>query len=478
MKNIWHQITTKDDLFIDFDLDAFDWNIRVSPHSFFFQINSTFCLLINSVTNAIDIVDESIALNLKEKKWTKIPEKLIHNLYIRGHIINDSYQNFINAKRNEKNNRKIALLQLCPTYTCNFKCVYCYQKKGGGKENFFGKTSRIIIEKYIDEFLFKNKRQYMAYYLSLFGGEPLQAKNRNFIKWVFELCKRKSLKLIITTNGFDLIDYIDLFLLYREYIYNIGTSVDGLDIRHDERRRPPFGTSPGSGFKRIIRGIEFCLGLNIPITVSMNIDKKNIQDLKPVFNFFSEKGWFEKPHFSFEIGRVDDRMLTGNISNTFTEVEALKSINEVFPCPPELPNNFRLAFLKTTFYLAKAFKIDYRQNEQGRKLFNYCWATSDLINGYYIDPALDLYRCTYSVGAANFKVGNIRTGELINIFSSNQIFKDAQCINCYLLGYCSGGCTLTRSIDPERNCYIEKQAFNDFLNNFAKPLCRADWRRL
>lgn len=202
----------------------------------------------------------------------------------------------------------------------------------------------------------------------------------------------------------------------------------------------------------------------------MNIDKQNITQIGDMFSLMEQRGWANKDLFRLEIARVDDRLNEINYPYMFKEYELLLELMKIFEKINNIPSNYKIVFLKSTFYLSNLIKIHFNQYEAGRSRYHYCWSTSSLYDGYYIDSSLDAYRCPYSVGRKEFNIGNITSNNVnLNSWMNHNLINRNDCLICKLGGYCSGGCYLTNQIDRKKQCMEELSNFNGFIEEIFIP---------
>ena len=152
---------------------------------------------------------------------------------------------------------------------------------------------------------------------------------------------------------------------------------------------------------------------------------------------------------------------------TCTElVERLFSIKITAP-------KVHFAFVKSTLNLCKKIDPGFRETEK-KYLSNYCWAAAPIDEVYYIDPDLDVYRCTYSVGRKECAIFNLAESSFEKYTLPNRTYVDfPRCMKCVIGGYCAGGCSLSAEVDFQRMCSNEKQDFMLFLQRVYYPRVKA-----
>lgn len=447
-------------------LDKIDFS-----HLLIYNFNETLDLVIDTFNDTIALLDKNTSNKLSKNPSILTKEELNNfgNKFLSPK--NDScIENLKIRYSKDINNRKSNVYSfiICPTYSCNMRCIYCYQQGNDDlNKKIICEENLLEIFNYIKSEEKKIKEQNKDYkiFVELFGGEPIQSCNRDILQKVFEFARENKYFVVATTNGVEIDKFYDLFLTYNGYIGAINTTVDGTREYHNSRRI--YKKDIGS-FDRILKNIEFLLDLNIFVTLSINIDENNINQLKEIIGIFEEKHWLSNKYFELQIGRVDDRLFETNYEGIISESKLLEYI---YKLNLDFENkNIRLAFLKSIFPIAKKFNISFNQRESGRALFHYCWSTSPSTYVKYIDADLNLYRCTYSVGREELSIGKLNgLKDDLGYFKGHNLFNLPKCLDCKLGGYCSGGCKLSSIKDKERQCDYELNNFNYCIENIIIP---------
>ena len=81
-------------------------------------------------------------------------------------------------------------LIICPTYTCNLRCVYCFERQPHG--HFSRKAMDLIsVSRALAAFKrIREKEPDRRYSLGLFGGEPLLLANHDVVHRILAHAKR------------------------------------------------------------------------------------------------------------------------------------------------------------------------------------------------------------------------------------------------------------------------------------------------
>lgn len=470
------EICSNGDIFpLEFDkeqlnLEETDLNF---DHLLVYNFNENLNLVIDTFNDIVALLDKNIVSKLINSPSSLNKEDLFNfgNKFL-GPKSNKCIERLKNRYLEDMNIRKsnVYTFIICPTYSCNMRCIYCYQQGNDDlNKKIICEENLIEIFNYIKNEEQKIKKQHKnndyKIFIELFGGEPIQTCNRDVLQKIFEFARENKYFVIVTTNGVEIDKFYDLFLTYNGYIGAINTTIDGTREYHNSRRIYKKGIG---SFDRILKNIEFLLDLNIIVTLSINIDEDNINQLKEIIDVFEQNQWLSNKYFELQIGRVDDRLFETNYKGIISESQLLEYI-----CNLNLDyknKNIRAAFLKSLFYIAKKFDISVNQNEYGRSLFHYCWSSSPGSYIKYIDANLNLYRCTYSVGREELSIGRLNEfKDDLGYFKDHNLFNLPKCLDCKIGGYCSGGCKLSSIKDEEQQCKYELNNFNDCIENIIIP---------
>ena len=437
-------------------------------HLLFYKLNQKHWLVIDTFNDVVEIVDNKTKSDVFDCADTT-------NQYWNYYCIRCSK----NKEKLEKlhadilqqaEKEKFNFFVICPTYNCNSRCVYCYQqynplldRRSISLESLAEMLS--YVQTQIDEIKSKYPEQFTA--LGLFGGEPFIKKNKPIVEKVMEFARLNKVSVLPTTNLQEIEEFIDIFIKYRGYFGRICTTIDGDKDYHNSRRK---SLITKDSFAKVVSNVNLLLKLQIPVTVTINIDKSNKHKLHNFLQLAKENNWCNNPLVNLEIGRVDDRCYTGTSDDIMSEAELLKYLRD-FNEKEAFPNNIKLAFVKTSLALAQHFGFDFNQNERGRKRFHYCWSGTPVDNVQYIDKNLRVFRCTYTVGRDDLALAELKKGEMsANVEMYNRSSFLDKCWNCPLGGYCGGGCSVSTHVDQSRFCQEEQKNFEYLVQEVILPI--------
>ncbi len=166
------------------------------------------------------------------------------------------------------------------TTDCNARCFYCYEKDCKHVD-----MSPQIALKAVD-FIEENcggKR--VA--LSWFGGEPLY--NLEIIDLITdELTKRGiAYNSRMTTNGYLFDDEVIRKAVEQWKLQRVQITLDGTEDIYN--RRKAYIYDEGSAFKRVTDNIECLLEAGIRVTVRLNMDERNFDDLMQLCDWMAQR---------------------------------------------------------------------------------------------------------------------------------------------------------------------------------------------
>lgn len=352
------------------------------------------------------------------------------------------------------------------SYDCNLRCKYCYQQCDPNlcKDRITSENLEIILDT-IKKYYLKHPEK--TIYIELFGGEPLLPENYEDIIKIFDFCVDNCFPVSITTNGVNLPLYLKDLVIYSGLNICINTTIDS--ISSNETTRFSKSSNIESCSNSILKSIMTLINYDVTVNVEANIDQHNIDQLEEMIIFYRDNGFLSNPNFHFCIARVDDRRFETGYNKMVTDTQLINKLLKLNICEP----NIHFSFVKSTLALCKKIDPNFRQFEK-KYVSNYCWASAPIDKAFYIDPDLDVFRCTFSVGRKQYSQFKFSLDALEGYELPNRTYMDYEkCKNCVIGGYCSGGCALSAEVNFEQMCLMEKKDFDDFLETIYYPYVQA-----
>ena len=187
----------------------------LSKYNYSSKINSKYSLINNTLTGAVDIIENNIWHLVEKSKFELLERYPLSNLIERGYL----YDNPDGEKRlltklyksymKKATSRPIRFV-FCPSYYCNLNCTYCFEKNFP-YYNSHQFMSDVIFTKSIDAMeKLAEKYSGRVYSIELFGGEPLLKRTKRMVEKILELANFKKTSVTIVTNGVNIEKLIDI----------------------------------------------------------------------------------------------------------------------------------------------------------------------------------------------------------------------------------------------------------------------------
>lgn len=382
--------------------------------------------ILNALSGNADILTPEKAAEIQTGEYSDTDEYMA-----KGYLVDEAEENrryklayldFIE----ERDNSEIQIF-FVPRYECNFACSYCYQDEYAPGKAELGKETVDAFFKYIaHEFRSRKK------YITIFGGEPLLPgeKHRRELEMIVERASSEKIDLAIVTNGYNLVDYIDI--LSKGNIREIQVTLDGTKSVHDSRR---YMKNKGETFDRIVEGIDESLKHGFSINLRMVTDKDNVDNLPEFASFAIAKGWTKNPLFKTQLGRNYElhHCMAGN-KRLFERAELYEKLYGLVKRNPHI-----LEFHKPLFSVSKFL---FENGELPRPLFDSCPACK---SEWAFDYTGKIYSCTATVGKAGEELGTYfpdvtAKDDIISIWQERDVTSIHECGECSSRLLCGGGC--------------------------------------
>jgi len=271
-------------------------------------------------------------------------------------------------------------------------------------------------------------------FITLFGGEPFinTPRHRSIINLIIDYCVKYDYEVAAVTNGYDLIDYIDL--LSRAKVKEIQVTLDGSKEMHDQRRI--FANGRGT-FDRIVLGIEAAIRRGISINLRSVMDQENLQDMVAFAQFLDEKGWLDLPPqlFKTQIGRNYELFeCYAKPQHLLSQAELWQKFSKMSQQYPILKKFHRPEF--------KGIRQLVDTGEMYMASFDTCPAAK---TEWVFDLNGDIYGCTASCGREEYKLGTFfpeitLQNKEIEQWQARNVNNIEECKDCRYNVVCGGGC--------------------------------------
>lgn len=313
----------------------------------FYKLNEENTLLLNTLTSAMDIVDNNTyskiqrMINDKDRITCKGDDELYNKLKSRGYIFdskedeNKQIDKMMQMGERFKESLDPNQFVICPTVGCNLRCVYCFESDDQHKcFKLMSDRQLNTIFNYIEKYVNKYNEQKNSEKLGkknppgiiLYGGEPLLKCNFPIVKKIFDFARQMKISVGIITNATTIDDdYCKLLKEYENEIKSIQVTMDGNKSIHDKRRI----RADGSGtFESICEGINKILGVGIRVSLRINTDAENIGHLNELKDVFEKQGWLKNPLFWPYVAPVQCHNCRKKTCNIITNSSILNNLLE------------------------------------------------------------------------------------------------------------------------------------------------------
>lgn len=325
----------------------------------------------------------------------------------------------------------IAYLSFAPTYSCNFKCSYCFGECGnyfkGNQKSFSNEMINNMLDCFFNE-IFPYADHYRIDFVS--GGEPLLGypiikETINYCE-TFEAKTGKKVSIWMCTNASLLTNEIIEYL--SRHSVSIGISIDGDKTTNDVNRK--FADGRGT-YDEIVKGIQL-------IKNNGNVGEK-FKKIWGLCTATNDNCDFVNilTHLKFlGFESVQIRLIR---SSEHYEIE--KIINEYEKLSQFLLSTYRggdLSFLRMILNDNDQFGKILKRIILGNTIYKRCNAG---INKITICPDGTIYPCDSLVGLSECLIGTLKNPVLKNkLFKETTVDTIPKCKDCDIRYLCGGDC--------------------------------------
>lgn len=387
-------------------------------------------------------------------------------LWLRGFITSltplEEREAVVEISRSLQARRRQLHFVIAPTFDCNFRCSYCFERElqndidrrpnplsqidratsdrpsadsgacfmGHGDKVSMSRDGVDAVFAGIDDLIEQSETKQWSRNITLFGGEPLWVSNLPVIERAVELGSSRGFRFSAVTNGYDVDRFMDVIGV--DAIHSLNISVDGTRAIHDKQR---FLTNGGGTFDRIVDNIDLVLRERpgVRVVVRFNFSRANFHDLRPLHELFGSRGFLQNPNFDLNANIIYDK---ANGRKTLRSDRELLDI--VLAQAPK--TNVSLDCFNAG--VAGRIVSAIRKREEFRFSGSYCAANAGM---YIFAPDGGLYKCWEDIGAARSLVGSYRERPVVlngrdDQWKGRQLEGMAKCQSCRFALICSGGC--------------------------------------
>ena len=419
-----------------------------------------YALLFNGIYGAMDIVKEPDAAKVASGSSDSLSPELRRRLLARGHLTQkDEMGEVADMKLLARVNRMLTdnsgTLFLLPTYNCNFRCTYCYERRrlAKGREWLSHTMSPEMIDavfKAVDRFRDQGRRIDRCV---LFGGEPFLKANLPVVREMVEHAEARGMQLVASTNGYDLENFLPLLSQHPFRLLQI--SVDGTQKEHDRLRVREDGTG---SYERILGNIDLALRQGVNVKLRMNVDKGNLGSISGLLEDIRTRGWMEAGRFagrfSYHFGKLG---FTGCKANEATNAEIVEELRRL-----GFGTSQAIDLERYHSSIAKILRDYLSKTTYPRAESSHCGASQWNL---FVDPFGDVYPCGTTLALEDEAVGFVDEGSGRFLWNLNRpkwrlrtSDRIEACRTCPYVFVCRGGCAKEASMyhgDYFRECCDE-----------------------
>ncbi len=396
-------------------------------------------VLLNGLKGTLDIIDEeAYDLMMAHGDDEELPDEVLDlfaefkdDYLKRGYltylcsddeVIKAREQALDMQKKGNDNKWSIVLV---PNLGCNYRCTYCFEKSGVYPECTMNKKQVDVIFEIIKDKIRAGEE------MTLYGGEPLDKKNRELIEYIVKKGIELNTTFFAITNGHDLDHYMDL--LGSDKIRTLQITIDGPKEIHNCRRIPISGES---SYDKIVSNIQTAINnTDVNVLVRINIDTRNLPYMLELLADLKARGILDDPKVDVSGCSVigEDNILINH--NDIRKLE--RDVEERYP---EINGDFTTYTHTSKEMIMPALLVG---NPIERKAIP-CGAAGSM---KIFTPSGDIYSCWSALGHPEHVIGEYDTDgnivwnkDVVDMWSKKTAAYDKRCNSCKYMFLCSGGC--------------------------------------
>ena len=418
-------------------------------------------MLVHGYTGAMDIV----SLNILEKIKTvsiantfssEMEQKLLKRGYITEKTQDEEYAYVARIAKALQQRDKILYktFTLAVTYNCNFRCSYCFENRSIKDSSHSITFNNNYVDKVYNAIdTIEPNNRLRSNIITLFGGEPLLAENRDIVEYIVMKGHERGFKFSAITNGYELEYFLDL--LVPQYINSLQITVDGIKDSHNEKRQHYQNKNT---FDKIVSNISQILPLGCDITVRVNVDSKNILDYKKLESYFTSLGLYKYKNF-----HIYSALIADNDSISIDEKKNLDFISENKYVKNYINDDLAITCNRYKNLFEMVYEALKKQKPLALKA-TYCGAQS---GEYVFSPLGEIYPCWEVIGNSQYVIGSYVNlpikwdVDLFNEWKHKNVTSYSKCRCCKFALFCGGKCLGLKN----EHCVYFQSLFHKAVNN-------------
>ncbi len=452
-------------------------------------------VLMNGYSGALDIIQPELAAFFRKiiknapRGQAFFEEDILSNetlsiLLERGHLTQSAHNeekllvDEIGRGLHEME-KKRPYFMIVPNMDCNYRCTYCFERHL--QKNLNNKSSNInyhknnvvmtpeMVPRIFSgiENIQKNAGCNQGGMINLYGGEPLDLKNKRLLDFIFKLGADKGYWFVAISNGHHLNSFLPV--IRTNTLRKVQVTIDGPRHIHDKTRIHRGGAS---SFDRIFENINKVLAAEGKVDIRVHVSPQNINQFEAVLGLFEKEGWTNNEAviiYANTLYRKDDGgkvcvdLQTSDISLYLDQL--VGNYNNVFTSAPAV-------------HIAQDIAAVFEKGDRFSLKGAYCGANF----GHYIfAPDENIYVCWESIGKENSKIGHYRSKDgpifnqaMVEKWFNRSVSDIEDCLECEFALICGGGCAQYAQYNTSLS---NKPYCNDFQRTFELALADEVARR-
>lgn len=447
-----------------------------SKYNYHYRLDSDYTFINNFLTGALDFIKSNDWSLMLGGKFEEVDTDPLSGLIERGYyyknpdkekkLFVELFTNF-SVKANDRPVRYV----ICPTYSCNLNCIYCFEKDtlSGNKKDMDEGLLKASLEsmKTISKKINKD-----IHSIELFGGEPLLPKNKDIVRKILEFAVVKDAKITIVTNGVFVGDFVDILGPVKDNIEMLQITIDGPESIHDKRR---IHFSGKGSFTEISKSIDVLLDNKINTNARINIDMENIEYLPEIYDYMLKAGWIGHPNFKVRPSLITDHTTLEYVYPVVEEEKLLEKLISIYDANPELEKLFSFYSFKPLRHIQEVL---HGAPNVSPRFFN---CESNLLELYIFCPDGYIYTCPESIGNTDFSIGKFSpslelSGNRMSMWKDRDIMNMEKCMECKFAPICGGGCPMSSIIisgGEEPVCERYQEVLDTYLQHRGKQILKS-----
>ncbi|MCL5291557.1 MAG: radical SAM protein [Actinobacteria bacterium] len=401
-------------------------------------ISKAHSLMVNSLTGAVDLLDEEVGSALESSGGAGSLDPALHRkLLDRGHLFESKADEDALVEKTFKAympKRRMIRFTISPTYSCNLRCTYCFEKnRVAGRSPVMGEEEVDLIFAAVESI--SSGEPDLPKAIALFGGEPLLPRNRRVVRRALMLSSERKLPVSVATNGVHLPLFKEELRAFASPL-QVQVTLDGPREIHDRRRV----AANGSGtYDEVVSAVNLLLDLGKSVNLRVNVDSQNLPYLRELVDLIRRFGWPDYERFKCSLAPVTDHTGSGDNPHLLEEWELLGPIFDLFEEDRQVSEILQTGMFRSLNHLRAVV-------EGGRssvpQLF-YCEANNR--ESFEFGPDGLIYACSEAMDNPDHAIGRYRPElelfeEKASLWDNRNVATIEKCRSCELAFFCGGGC--------------------------------------